>query len=161
VVTSIGHATSLLRRAAISTGWVDATISVIHASSRAVSRINTFLLSSGQHCAPPTSPVTCSSIVNDGVCWHPPWCDGACGGPRCTAPLPAACEQRPTASFVPDLPDHDLARVDSHSHRKPEAVLEPQFVGVAPQFLLEVQRRVASSLRVIFMRDRRAEKRHD
>ena len=44
---------------------------------------------------------------------------------------------------------------------KLESVLEAQLVRVAPQLLLKVQRRVAGALRVVLVRDRGAEERHD
>jgi hypothetical protein len=63
--------------------------------------------------------------------------------------------------IVADLPDHDLARVESHPHREADPLRETKLVRVTPQILLQRQRRVAGPRRVILVRDRRPEQRHD
>ena len=65
------------------------------------------------------------------------------------------------AQVVADRADHHLARVETHPDREVESTAEAQFVGVAAQRLLEVERRVAGALRVVLMGDGRAEERHD
>ena len=65
------------------------------------------------------------------------------------------------AEIVADLPDHDLARVEAHADREPEAVREAHLVRVAPQLVLQVERGPARALRVVLVRDRGAEERHD
>jgi hypothetical protein len=59
-----------------------------------------------------------------------------------------------------DLPDDHVAGVETHPNREVESA-PPQLIGVAPQRIAQVQRRVARPLRVVLVRDRRAEERHD
>ena len=65
------------------------------------------------------------------------------------------------AQVVADLPDHHLARVDPHAHGEAQAPRDAQLVAPAAQRVAQMQRRVARALRVILVRDRRAEQRHD
>ena len=65
------------------------------------------------------------------------------------------------AQVVADRADDDLAGVEAHAHREAEAVRAPQLVGVALELVAQMQRRVAGALRVVLVRDRRAEQRHD
>ena len=65
------------------------------------------------------------------------------------------------AQVVADLPHHDLARVDPDPRREVEAALEAQLVGEARELVAQLQRREARALRVVLVRDRRAEQRHD
>src|SRR5262245_25609215 len=65
------------------------------------------------------------------------------------------------AQVVADGADHDLARVDPHAHGEAQPLRAFEVLGVAPQLLLQVQGRVAPPLRVVLVRDRRAEERHD
>ena len=65
------------------------------------------------------------------------------------------------AQVVADLPHHDFARVDPDPRREVEAPLEAQLVGEARELVAQLQRREARALRVVLVRDRRAEQRHD
>ena len=65
------------------------------------------------------------------------------------------------AQIVADLADHHLARVEAHATRE-----RRRRAGRAPrrrsaQLVAQMQRRVAGALRVVLVRDRRAEQRHD
>ena len=62
---------------------------------------------------------------------------------------------------VADLPDHDLARVEAHPYREADPLADAQLVRVAAQRVAQVQCGVASPLRVVFVRDRGTEQRHD
>jgi hypothetical protein len=61
------------------------------------------------------------------------------------------------AQVVADLAHHDLARVDPHPHAEVEPALAPQLLREGAQRVAQVERRVARPLRVILVRDRRAE----
>jgi hypothetical protein len=65
------------------------------------------------------------------------------------------------AQVVSDPADDHLARIEAHADREVQTMLEPHLVRVAPKLPLEVQRRIAGTLCVVFVRDRRAEQRHD
>jgi hypothetical protein len=53
--------------------------------------------------------------------------------------------------IVADLPDNDLAGVEADADGEPKAVLEPDLIRINPQLLLKVERRVARTLRVVFV----------
>src|SRR5215510_4586691 len=61
------------------------------------------------------------------------------------------------AKIVSDLPDNDLARVESHANGEVEGGGAAELVRVAPQFIAQVQGGVAGSPGVIFVRNRGAE----
>jgi hypothetical protein len=63
--------------------------------------------------------------------------------------------------IVADLTDNHLAGVEAHPDGEPEAVREAHLVRVASQLLLKVEHRATRTLRMILVRDRRAEERHD
>ncbi|MCX5738622.1 MAG: hypothetical protein NTZ61_09035, partial [Proteobacteria bacterium] len=65
------------------------------------------------------------------------------------------------AQVIADLADHHLARVDPDARREAQALRAPKLVRVRAQRIAQVQRRVAGALRMILVRDRRAEQRHD
>ena len=65
------------------------------------------------------------------------------------------------AQIVADAADHHLSRVEPHAHREAEAVREAQLVGVAAQVARAAPARRGRRARVILVRDRRAEERHD
>jgi len=65
------------------------------------------------------------------------------------------------AQVVADTTHHDFTRVDSHAHGERNAEAALQFCRVAPQFVVEIEGRVACALRVVFMGDGRAEQGHD
>jgi hypothetical protein len=65
------------------------------------------------------------------------------------------------AQIVTDLPDHDLPRVETHPHREADPLPDAQLVCVAAQLVAQVESGVASPLRVVFVRDRGTEQRHD
>ena len=59
------------------------------------------------------------------------------------------------------MPTTTSPEFSADARREAEALRAPQLVRVAPQRVAQVQRRVAGALRVILVRDRRAEERHD
>ena len=61
---------------------------------------------------------------------------------------------------VPDRPHHDLARVETHADGEADPPRPLELLGVAPELVLQVQRRVACPPGVVLVRDRRAEERH-
>src|SRR5262249_12519941 len=63
--------------------------------------------------------------------------------------------------IVADLADHHLARVNAYARRDVEPALLPQLLREAPELVAQMERRVARTLGMIFVRDRRAEQRHD
>src|SRR6266542_3368023 len=63
--------------------------------------------------------------------------------------------------IVADLSHHDFTRVEAHSDREPEPMLEANLIRVACEFLLKVECRVTPALRVVFVRDWSAEEGHD
>jgi hypothetical protein len=65
------------------------------------------------------------------------------------------------AQVVSDPADDDLAGVEPHPYREVETPLQSQLVRVAPQRVPQPDRRVARALRVVLVRDRCAEQRHD
>ena len=65
------------------------------------------------------------------------------------------------AQIVADPADHDLARVEADAHPERDAVPHAHLVGIFAHGVAQVQRRVAGALRVVLVRDRRAEERHD
>jgi hypothetical protein len=65
------------------------------------------------------------------------------------------------AQVVPDLPDDDLSGVDPHPHREAEPPLPLQLLRVPTELPAHVERCKAGALRVILVRDRRTEERHD
>jgi hypothetical protein len=65
------------------------------------------------------------------------------------------------AQVAADLPDHDLARVDPHTHGEVQPPLDPQLVRVAPQLVAQVERRIARPLGMVLMGDGCPEERHD
>jgi hypothetical protein len=65
------------------------------------------------------------------------------------------------AQVVADLPYDHLTRIQTHAHGEVQTVITPELLGVAPQLLLKLQRRVAGTLRAIFVRNRGAKERHD
>ena len=65
------------------------------------------------------------------------------------------------AQVVADPADHDLARVEPDADRERHPVLRPHLVRVGARGVAQVERRVAGPLRVVLVRDRRAEERHD
>ena len=65
------------------------------------------------------------------------------------------------AEIVADCPDHDLAGVQPHAHREGQLPFSLELLRVPSQLVVEMQCRVTGALRVIFVRDRRAEQRHD
>ena len=60
-----------------------------------------------------------------------------------------------------DRPHHHFAGVDADANLDRRAALGAQLVGVAPQLLLHPQRGVKRALRMVLVRDRRAEQRED
>jgi hypothetical protein len=65
------------------------------------------------------------------------------------------------AQVVADLADHDIARVEAHARRERDAVLALHLACEGPQRFHQVERREGGALRVVLVRDRRAEERHD
>ena len=66
------------------------------------------------------------------------------------------------AQVVADLADHDLAGVEAHAHGEVAGrAARAQVLRHSAQLLAQVQGRVAGALRVVLVRDRRAEQRHD
>ena len=65
------------------------------------------------------------------------------------------------AQVVADLAYHHLTRIEAHAHGEVQSPLQAQLVGVSAQLFTQMQRRVAGSLGVILVCDRRAEQRHD
>ena len=65
------------------------------------------------------------------------------------------------AQVVADAADHHLARIEADADAERHAVLRAHLVGVLAHRVAQVQRGVAGALRVVLMRDRRAEERHD
>ena len=65
------------------------------------------------------------------------------------------------AQVVADLADDDVARVEADAHAERHAVLHAHVVGVLAHGIAQMQRRVAGAMRVVLVRDRRAEQRHD
>ena len=65
------------------------------------------------------------------------------------------------AQVVTDLADDHLAGVNADARRKADAVRPFDLGGVARELDAQMQRRVAGALRVVLVRDRRAEQRHD
>ena len=65
------------------------------------------------------------------------------------------------AQIVADAADNYGTRVQPDAHAERHAVLDPHLVGVLAHGVADVQRCVAGALRMIFMRDRRAEQGHD
>ena len=65
------------------------------------------------------------------------------------------------AEIVADPADDHFAGVDAHARREAEAVGSFDLGHVTGEHVAQVQRRVARALRVVFVRDRRPEKRHD
>src|SRR5262245_10462508 len=63
--------------------------------------------------------------------------------------------------IVADLPDHHLARIESHANGEVEGGGAPELVRVAPELIAQVEGRVAGSPGVIFVRDGGPEQRHD
>ncbi len=63
--------------------------------------------------------------------------------------------------IVADLADHHLARVEADARREADTMFALHLGGVARNRIAQVQRRVAGAARVILVRDRRAEQRHD
>ena len=61
---------------------------------------------------------------------------------------------------VPDRADDRLARVEPHANRKIEAALTAERLRVAAELVAQVEGRGAGALRVVLVRDRRAEDRH-
>jgi hypothetical protein len=94
---------------------------------------------------------------------HRSSCNGACAALTFTVrPATRPLARRIVhAQVVSDLPDDHLARVEAHPDREADPALALELLHVPPQFLLQVQRRVTGTLRMILVRDRRAEQRHD
>jgi hypothetical protein len=65
------------------------------------------------------------------------------------------------SQVVADLSDHDLSGVEAHPYGEVESLLESQLVCVTAKILLESERGVAGALRVVLVRDRSPEQRHD
>jgi len=65
------------------------------------------------------------------------------------------------AQIVADLAHYHLAGVEPHAHREVDGARQSQFVSPAFQLVARMQRRVAGALRVVLVRDRRAEEGHD
>ena len=65
------------------------------------------------------------------------------------------------AQVVADLADHDLARVQPDSHAEVEPAFDAQLVRVVSHLVPQPECRVARPLGMVFVRDRRAEQRHD
>jgi len=63
--------------------------------------------------------------------------------------------------IITDLPDHDLSRVEAHSYREIDPLADAQRIRVTPQGVAQAQCGVTSPLRVVFVRDRGTEQRHD
>ena len=56
---------------------------------------------------------------------------------------------------------HDLARVQPNACREAQPLCAAQFIGVAPDLIAQMQGGPAGALRVVLVRDRRTEQRHD
>ena len=65
------------------------------------------------------------------------------------------------AEIVADPADDHLARVETHAHREVEPLAQPELVRVAPELARQVERRIARPARMVLVRDRCAEERHD
>ena len=57
---------------------------------------------------------------------------------------------------VPDLPDHHLSRIEAHPYREADPFADAQLVRVTAECVAQMECRVASPLRVVFVRDRGA-----
>ena len=65
------------------------------------------------------------------------------------------------AQVVADRADDDLTRVQAHARREADAVLTLHVGGVTRDLVAQLEHRIAGPLRVILVRNRRAEQRHD
>ena len=65
------------------------------------------------------------------------------------------------AQVLADLSDDHLARVDPHPHRETQPLRSADLDRVGGELALQRERRPARALRVVLVRDRRAEQRHD
>jgi hypothetical protein len=65
------------------------------------------------------------------------------------------------SQIVADLSDHHVTGVEAHPHREADSFLEAKLVRVAAKILLEGERGVTGSLRMILVCDRCTEQRHD
>ena len=83
-------------------------------------------------------------------------------------PLHALCEAHRVAlrrvvhaQIVSDRADDHLPRIEPYADREVETLGAAELAPVAPERFAEMQRRMACALRMILVRDRRAEERHD
>ena len=63
--------------------------------------------------------------------------------------------------IVANRTNDDVTRVKPHASGEPKAMLALHFGGIAGDFIAQIERRITGALRMILMRNRRAEQRHD